>query len=258
MQSQRESFSSFKLLQRYLTLPANSTIQQNLIPNEVDLADCLNLHKKDVFLNLNCHHIGTIQTFNSTLQTASVTINYSKTYFQFNSTTGAYDNMLVNYPVIAEAPVVCLGGGMTSLTFPIQTGDECLVLFNDRDFDNWFTGGSGSPNATARLHSFADALVIVGIRSMANVITNYSADHAVLQNGTTLVGVGPTTIKIANAGTTLNTLLQSLISDLQSLVTQTAAITVSSFGAPPNNAAAIAAIGTQLGTLGTQIGQLLE
>lgn len=239
-------------------MPANSTIQQNLIPNEVSLPDVLNLHKKDVSLNLNCHHIGTIQSFDSAHQTASVTINYSRTYFQFNGDTGAYDNTLVNYPIIAEAPVICLGGGPTSLTFPIAAGDECLVLFNDRDLDNWFTGGSGSPNATARLHSFADALVIVGIRSLANVLPNYDSTRAVLQYGTTLVGVGNGLIKIANSGNTLNNLLQTLISDLQSLVTQTAAITVSSFGAPPNNAAAIAAIGTQLGTLGTQIGQLLE
>lgn len=239
-------------------MPANSTIQQNLIPNEVSLPDVLNLHKKDISLNLNCHHIGTIQTFDASQQTASVTINYTRTYFQFNGDTGAYDNTLVNYPIIAEAPVICMGGGPASLTFPIATGDECLVLFNDRDMDNWFTGGSGSPNATARLHSFADALVIVGIRSLANVLTNYDATRAVLQNGTTLVGVGPSHVKIANNSTTLNTLLQSLITDLQSLVTQTAAITVASFGAPPNNAAAIAAIGTQLGTLGTQIGQLLE
>lgn len=239
-------------------MPANSTIQQNLIPNEVSLPDVLNLHKKDISLNLNCHHIGTIQTFDATQQTASVTINYTRTYFQFNGDTGVYDNTLVNYPIVAEAPVICLGGGPTSLTFPISTGDECLVLFNDRDLDNWFTGGSGSPNATARLHSFADALVIVGIRSLANVLTNYDATRAILQNGTTFIGVGPSLIKIANASTTLNTLLQSLITDLQSLVTQTAAITVSSFGAPPNNAAAIAAIGTQLGTLGAQIGQLLE
>lgn len=239
-------------------MPANSTIQQNLIPSEVTLADALSLHKKESYLNLSCHHMGTIQSFDSSNQTASVSINYKKTFFQFNGDTGVYDNVLTDYPIIPEAPVICLGGGTTSLTFPIQAGDECLVLFNDRDFDNWFTGGSGSPNSTARLHSFADALVIVGIRSLPHALSGYDSSRAVLQNGTTLVGVGSSLVKIANVTTTLNTLLQSLITDLQTLVTQTAAITVSSFGAPPNNAAAIAAVGAQLSALGVQIGQLLE
>lgn len=246
---------------------ALNTIQQNLNPSDPSLIDLLNLFKKDIFLSLNCHHIGTIQSFDPSQQTASVTINYTKTFFEFNPQTGVYDSVVQNYPVSGECPVICLGGGGGALTFPIAKGDECLVLFNDRDMGNWFQGGAGSPNGTARLHSFADAIVLVGLRSIANVLTNYDMTRVALRNasdGSTVVGVGETLIKIANSTTTLNTLLQSLVTSIENLVTATAAITVTgvvSGGAvsgPPSNAATITAIGNDLTTLAGQISGLLE
>lgn len=198
---------------------ANSSIQQNLIPNEPGLIDLLDLHRKATLLDLNCHHTGTIVSFDSTKQTASVTINYKKTNFTFNETTGVYDPVLENYPIIGEAPVICLGGGVAALTFPIQAGDECLVIFNDRDMDNWFVSGSASPNGTARLHSFADAIVLVGLRSLGNSLTNYDATRAVLKNGTAEVGVGPSLIKIANEMQTLKTVLEGLTAKIDMVLT---------------------------------------
>lgn len=246
---------------------ALNTIQQNLIPNEPHLIDLLNLFKKQIFLDFNCHHIGTIHSFNAINQTATVSINYVKTLFNFNPITGSYESTTTNYPITAEAPVICLGGGGGALTFPISAGDECLILFNDRDLDNWFVGGTGSPNGTARLHSFADAIVLVGLRSLPNILLNYDTTRVSLRNGTlgtTTVGVGETLIKIANATTTLNTLLQSLITNIETLVTATAAITVtgvtpgSGVSGPPANAAVITAINTTLATLSVQIAGLLE
>lgn len=247
-------------------MSSQSTIQQNLIPSEPSLIDLLKQFKKDTMLDLNCHHIGTIQSFNASNQTASVTINYVKTFFSFNQQTLVYDSDLVNYPIIAECPCVVLGGGSGALTFPIAQGDECLVLFNDRDLDNWFAGGTGSPNATARLHSFSDAIALVGLRSLAKVLPNYDATRAVLRNGsggTTMVGVGQSLIKIANSTTTLNTLLQSLCTDLNNLVSAIAQITVlcaapGNPSGPPVNAAAISSIGSQISQLATKIGGLLE
>lgn len=234
-------------------MPSTSSIKQNLLPNEPSLIDLLHQYKKDILLDFNCHHIGTIQVFNALTQTASVTINYVKTFFTFNELTGLKEASLVNYPILAECPCIILGGGNGALTFPIQTGDECLVLFNDRDLDNWFTGGTGSPNATARLHSYSDAVALVGLRSLAHVLPAYDTSRVVLRNGlggTTMVGVGPALVKIANTTTTLNTLLQSLVSILKSLKTIPAAV-----GSPLTLDPTVIA---QLAQLGTQIGALLE
>lgn len=160
------------------------------------MQDLLNLFKKDIFLNFNSHHIGKIQLFNPLNQTSTVTINYKKTFFQSDPVTGVYGPTLVDYPILAECPTICLGGGNGALTFPITTGDDCLIFFNDRDLDNWFQGSSSSANATPRLHSFSDGVVLVGLRSLNDVLLNYDSDGIALRTKD-----GLTKIKIASDGT---------------------------------------------------------
>lgn len=244
-----------------------STLPFSQPPTEPSLKDVLDQLKKDVFLSLNCHHVGTVQSFDASNQTATVTVNYKKTYFQLNPETGLYGPVLVDYPIMVDCPVIALGGAATGLTFPIEAGDECLVLFNDRDLDNWFKGGAGAGVATPRLHSFADGVVLVGVRSLGNVLTNYDPTRACLRGnraGTTVVGVGESLVKIANAQHTLNGLLQDLVDEIKDLVTATAAITVTGVtpgpgaSGPPANAATITAISAQLTTTATQIAELLE
>lgn len=229
-----------------------------------DLRVLLELLKTEVMLALNCHAIGTIQSFNSTLQTAQVTINYKKTYAQKDPISGAYSPELVDYPVLVDCPVVVLSGGTAALTFPIAVGDTCLVLFNDRDIDNWFASGTVGPVNTNRTHSFTDAIALVGIRSMLNPHLAYNTDNVVLSNALGSVEITPDgKTKITNSIDTLNDLLQDLVTQINSLVTQTAAITVicaapASPSSIPVNAAAITAISAQLTTIATQLGALLE
>lgn len=185
----------------------NPQIQQNQIPNEPDLRDLLNLFRKQIMLGFNCHAIATIQSFDSTKQTASATVAYKKTVFNTNA-LGVYGPQLVDYPVLVDCPVICLGGGGGAITFPIANGDECLVLFNDRDIDNWFQGGgSGSAVATPRLHSFSDGLILVGLRSLSNVLVDYDNDGAALrfQSGVNINKVIVKSDKIvASTGTTMS------------------------------------------------------
>jgi len=233
------------------------------LPAEPSLTDVLTAHKKDINLNLACHHIGTIQSFDATKQTATVTLNYQQTFYVKNAASGVYEQSLRPYPLLQDCPVVCLGGAAGALTFPITKGDECLVLFNDRDIDNWFAGGAGTGPATPRLHSFSDALVIVGVRSLGKVLQAYDTTRVVLKNGEAKVGLTESLIKISNDEHTLNDLLQDLVSKIQDLVTATSAITVicstpGNASSPPVNVAAITAVGTQLATVATQIGELLE
>ncbi len=177
-------------------------IAQNLIPNEPGLKDLLDRYKRNTMLALNCHHIATIQTFNSATQTASATVNYKKTFIKPHPITGVYQSELRDYPVMLDCPVVFLGG----LTSPVITGDECLALFNDRDIDNWLNGSSNSAVATARLHSFSDAILLVGIRSLANVIPDFNTAAPELRNrsGTSRVAVGETGVTVDFNGNQIN------------------------------------------------------
>lgn len=181
-----------------------TNVANNLIPNELDLKGLLDLFKKEILLGFNCHHVGTIQSFDSVKQLAQVTINYTKTFFEPDA-SGVYSPKQVNYPILIDSPVICIGGGGGSLTFPIAKGDECLVLFNDRDIDNWFNGSSNSAVATGRLHSFSDAIILVGVRSLANVITAYNANATELRNkaGNVKVSITNTEVTLAHGANTL-------------------------------------------------------
>lgn len=224
----------------------NPTIQTNRKFVDPDLASLLNLWKKDVMLSLNCHHIGTVQDFNPDKQTVTVAINYKKTYSQ-KGLDGVYTTVLRDYPLLLDVPIIIMGGGGSNLTFPIAIGDECLVLFNDRNIDNWFQTGQIQANATARLHSLSDGFALIGVNSMANLISGYDSDRAVLFNGTTKIAVGEDKIEISNTMDSLNTLLQDLCAQLRVLTVVCA--TPGSPSSVPANAAAIAAIATRIGQL---------
>lgn len=235
-------------------------------PAEPSLMDVLNLFKQQILLALNCHAIATIQSFNAAAQTVTATVNYQKTFFEMNSRTKNYDPVLVDYPLIVDCPAVIMGGGTKALTFPIAKGDQCIILFNDRDMDKWFSGARSGPPASGRLHAFADAIALVGIRSKANPLDGYDTARAVLKDfdGGSMVGVGGSKVKVSNNDTTLNTLLQSLISAINDLVSATAAITVTNVSpglgtsGPPANAGAISAVASTLSDIASDIGGLLE
>lgn len=177
----------------------NTNIQLNATPAEPSLSDLLNLLKKEIFFDLNCHHLATIQSFDSAKQTVTATINYTKTLFELNTETGLYVPRQISYPLLVDVPVIVLGGGNAHLTFPIAKGDQALILFNDRNIDNWFQSGQAGPVANSRAHSFSDGLALIGLNSLNTLISAYDLVRTVLRNGTTGVGVGATQVKIYNA-----------------------------------------------------------
>lgn len=218
----------------------------NRIPEDPTLRDLLDQVKKEVFLSLNCHAIATVQSVSYTDQTLTATIDYSQTFYKRPGNTGPYVPTLVPYPVLLDCPFISLGGGNGALTFPIKEGDQCLILFNDRDLDNWFSGATSGPVATPRLHSLSDGIALVGL----NDLTDYDGTRVVLKNGDTMIGLGDSLIKIENATQNLNSLLQSLISTISGLTTIPAAI-----GTPLTlNPSVI----TQLTNIATELGELLE
>lgn len=219
------------------------SVKQARITTEPTLKDLLDIHKKDILLSLNCHALATIQSANFNDKTVTATVNYSKTYFEKDPTTGEQVPKLQDYPILVDVPFLIIGGGGAGVTFPIKQGDECLILFNDRDIDNWFAGATSGPVATARFHSFSDGLALVGFNFDVSIDPNF----ATLFNGETGVAVSTDLVKIYNATTTLNTLLQQILTQLETL-----ANTVSVPGNPLNPAVA-----TALVSLATDLGGLL-
>ena len=219
---------------------AGPQIQLNRIPNDPSLKDLLDTLKKDIMLSLNSHHLATVQSFNATDLTLVATINYSKTYFTKNPKTLEYVPFLVPYPTLTDVPYLMIGGGGAGLNIPIKQGDQCLILFNDRDIDNWFAGATTGPVATPRLHSLADGLALVFLQDF----TGYDATKLLLTNGNASVGINPTTNKATIFNQTFNysVLFQNLLTQLASLATATGNT----------------GIATAITTLATEFAQLLE
>lgn len=245
-------------------MDAFKSAPQNNLQYDPDLRDLLNLLTKEIMLTLNCHAIGTVESFDAVKQTVTVTINYSKTFFRKDPISGTYSPVQVDYPPLVDIPIYVLGDGADcALTFPIKEGATCSVLFNDRDMSAWFASGQVGPLPSNAMHAFADAIALIGVRPLTNPVTNYDTDRAVLKNGTTMVGVGASKVKVANNSTTLNTVLQNLATQLENLCTAIEAITVTCAApgnpsSPPINAASFATISSQISNIATQIGGLLE
>lgn len=227
-------------------------------PNKVipdpDMKSLLDLFKQEIFISLNCHALATVQSFDSAKQTVKATLNYKR----------SFGGKLSDYPVLVDVPIIILTGGKAALTMPIASGDTCLILFNDRDIDNWFSGGQVAALASQRMHSFSDGIALIGLRSSKNPVDDYDEDRAVLKNDKAKVAVGASLIEISNNLYNLNSILQELVTEINTLVAQTAAITVTAVvpgpgvSGPPANAAAITAIAAQLTATAVKIAGLLE
>lgn len=152
-------------------------------PIPPDLRSLLTDLKKEIFYGLNCHQVGVINSFDPTTQTATVQIQVLRNI----------GNTQVAYPLLTDCPVIFPGGGGAYMTFPVAKGDPCLVLFNDRDLDLWFTTGNVVGPNSARAHSLSDGIVLVGIRNKTN-LPPYTANDAVV------LALGTASVKITTAG----------------------------------------------------------
>lgn len=181
-------------------------------------SDLLDYHKDSVLLEMNCHAIGIIQTFNGANQTATATIPYQKVVYM-DTGNGLWGPVLVSYPVLVDCPVKYPFGNAGGMTHPYAQGDEVFIGFNDRDMDIWFTGTQNQGPLTSRLHAFTDAVILGGLESLANSIQNFDTSRPVLRNkeGNSGVAVGTTKIELFGNGTTLNTVLQNLISHIKAI-----------------------------------------
>jgi hypothetical protein len=146
--------------------------------------------KQETKSELNCMSIGKVVQFFPEDQTAHVQISFLRVIkaASANSDEQPVDRT-IKYPVLVKCPVVILNGGGAFITFPIQAGDVCLVLFCDRDLDNWWSTEQELPPNSERLHDLSDGVALVGIKSQANPLDNYYIDRLQLRFGTSFITI---------------------------------------------------------------------
>lgn len=137
---------------------------------------------------------GIIASFDPDTQTASVQPAIKRIFTE----KGA-----VNLPLCVDVPVAFPGGGDFFLTFPVQPGDECILLFSERAIDNWHVSGGTQAPAEYRMHDLSDGIAIVGLNSQPRKIPSFNSDDTELRSrdGQTHITMKPDgTIKNVNAG----------------------------------------------------------
>lgn len=124
---------------------------------------------------------GIIDSFDVDTQTVTVlpaiqmklTINNAQTFVDLPK--------LVNVPIVF--PFVSTLG--FCLTFPVQRGDSCLLVFSQRAIDNWFDQGGIQPpeqGEGCRHHDLTDAFAIFAPSNTPNTISGWDEDGIAIRN----------------------------------------------------------------------------
>lgn len=147
--------------------------------------------------DVNTAIVGVIQSFNPATQTATVQPAINR-----KDTDTGED---VKYPLLLDVPVVCPSGGDYYLTFPVKSGDDCLIVFSQKNIDSWFESGEIKQEAEARRHDLSDAIAIVGLKNQAKSIQNWNMNGAELRSkdGQTVIHLEDNNIKLSIGATAI-------------------------------------------------------
>ena len=77
-------------------------------------------------------------------------------------------------PLCINVPVILPSGGGFHLTFPINRGDECLLIFCERSMDLWLDQGGVQQPSAKRFFSLSDGFAIMGLHSKPKAISGYN------------------------------------------------------------------------------------
>lgn len=158
-----------------------------------------------MFLEVNTAIPGEVVSFNETKQTATV-----KPCIRGTVITNKGETEYTDQPEIIEVPVIFPYSTSTgfAITYPVASGDQCLLLFSQRSFDNWLKNGSvqnPSENGEPRSHQYSDAIAIVGMIPNGNTIENFQTSGIEIRDKSrsTVVSLTEGTIQIQSGITFL-------------------------------------------------------
>lgn len=77
------------------------------------------------------------------------------------------DGVELSLPVIPGVPVIFPATSDFQFTFPLKKGDDCLIIFSERDLSNWIAKGEDSIPADTKKYDLSDAIAIPGLYSPA-------------------------------------------------------------------------------------------
>lgn len=147
-------------------------------------------HQATIWTALPC----VIDSYNET----AITVKCRPT-IQGTVTSPEGTKSFVNMPSLVDVPVVFPRGGGYTMTFPIQAGDECLVVFSSRCIDGWWQAGGIAPPTEHRMHDLSDGFALVGPFSQKTKIAQVSTTTTQLRSDD-----GTMFVELSSADGTIN------------------------------------------------------
>lgn len=119
-----------------------------------DVVDYVKAIQQETFAKLNCMRIGLI---NQILPNNEVQCLITNKKLMGTNKDGT--QIVRDYPPI-YAKVWYMGSGTNGVDYPLTVGSPCLLLFNDREFESFFSTGQVSSLSDLRTHSLNDCICV--------------------------------------------------------------------------------------------------
>lgn len=105
---------------------------------------------------------------------------------RFKTPKGKY----MQYPVIANVPIVVSHGGNASIAVPVKSGDDCLIIVSEQSLNEWLTGVEDD---TYLKYDLSNAICIPGLCR-----TGIEAQEEANSSGGVVIACGTNKICVSN------------------------------------------------------------
>ena len=133
--------------------------------NEENRHEELQALKQDILSSLHCALPGTVVSYDAETQTAVIQPAIKRRAEQRDGFARSVSGR--NYRTVPDVPLPLLRDVpvFMPVSFEVNPGDACLVIFADCDIDAWFESGDTEVPESNRMHSLSDGFAFVGFRT---------------------------------------------------------------------------------------------
>ncbi len=167
-----------------------------------NLTDWLEFATRQVLKDLYTVLPAIIESYNVATKRAKVKIALTQM-----STAGK----AIEYPIIADVPVIFLACSEYIIQFPLKSGDNVLIVFSQRGLDKFKVTYKQEQPSLHGFFSMADAIAIPGFGTLSNNIADPDALNIQTTNGQTymtlkndIITINATNVIINATTTTIN------------------------------------------------------
>lgn len=123
---------------------------------------------------------GIVESFDPEVQTCSI-----RPAVQARLQDRAGNYRWATITLLEDVPVIFPSGGGFTMTYPIEQGDEALVILSKQCIDGWFQSGAAQQSVVPpdlRMHSLSDGFAIIGPKSKPRALAGFSTDTVQLRS----------------------------------------------------------------------------